>query len=135
MIEDTARALIGVPWLHQGRSPVTGLDCAGLVKEALEQHGYTIKDRADYGHDPDGSLTGEITRVLGEPIGFDGSLIQANDVVQMQFAPNKPRHVGIIGTHPHGLTLIHACNHRKRVVEVLLDARWLDCIVGVWRPA
>lgn len=134
-IEDTARSFVGVRWVHQGRSPTHGMDCAGLGKLTLEAHGYDIEDRADYGRDPDGTLTAEITRVLGPPVATDGRSIQANDVVQMQFAPNKPRHVGIIGTHAHGLTIIHACNKSKRVVEHLLDDRWLAYIVGVWRPA
>ena len=131
-IEDTARSLVGVRWMHQGRDPAVGLDCAGLGAWVLGQHGYNIQDRADYGKNPNGSLTAEITRNLGAPVGKP---IRPNDIVTMQFAPNKPRHVGIIGSHPHGLTLIHACNTgKKRVVEILLDDRWLAYIVDVWRP-
>lgn len=131
-IESDARALVGVRWVHQGRNPAVGIDCAGLGAVVLAKNGYTIEDRSDYGKDPDGTLTAEITRVLGDPIAGP---MQAGDVVLMQFAPNKPRHVGIIGSHPHGLTLIHACSRARRVVEILLDDRWLAYIVGAWRPA
>lgn len=132
MIEDTARSLVGVRWKHQGRNPAIGLDCAGLGALVLSKHGYVIKDRTDYGPDPDGSLVEEITRNLGPPVGKP---MRANDVVMMEFAKGSPRHVGIIGTHARGLTLIHACSHRGRVVEILMDQRWLDCVVDVWRPA
>lgn len=134
-IEGSARALVGVKWKHQGRDPRIGVDCAGLVKIALEANGYVIRDRSDYGTDPDGSLTAEVTRVLGPPVATSGGDLQPCDVVLMQFAPNRPRHVGIIGSHAQGATLIHAYNlGPKRVVEVLLDARWRAYIIGVWRP-
>lgn len=132
-IESAARELVGVRWMHQGRDPKRGIDCAGLGVLALSANGYAIKDRADYGPTPNGSLTAEITRVLGNPVATNGNALLPGDVVLMQFAPNKPRHVGIVGSHSQGLTLIHACNHNKRVVEHLLDTRWLAYIVGVWR--
>lgn len=134
-IEDSARKMIGVKWVHQGRDPATGVDCVGLGVVAARENGYKVKDRTNYSVDPDGTLERELTRILGEPVARNGAAIQPNDIVLMEFARNQPRHVGIIGSHAHGMSMIHACNRRGAVCEILIDSRWRKRIVGVWRPA
>lgn len=133
-----ARELIGVPWHHQGRDPVLGLDCIGLGVVYLRAKGYVIIDRSDYGHDPDGALYAEIVRVLGQPIASGanaGQHIAPGDFVLMEFTRHRPRHVGLIGDHPHGPTIIHADNKERRVVEHRADDKWKRRITDVWRPA
>jgi len=44
---DLARRLLGVPWVHQGRS-VHGVDCIGLVVLVEIAKGREVPDRADY---------------------------------------------------------------------------------------
>ena len=39
-IAAAARALVGVPFRLQGRDPVLGLDCVGLVGAAMRAAGY-----------------------------------------------------------------------------------------------
>lgn len=133
----TPRDLIGVRWHHQGRDPVLGVDCIGLVIVYLRSLGYDdIRDRADYGRDSDGSLYAEMVRVLGEPVALGkgaGGHILPGDVVMMEFSRHKPRHVGLIGDHSHGPTIIHADNNERRVVEHRADEKWKRRIVGVWR--
>ena len=134
----TPRELVGVRWHHQGRDPVLGVDCIGLVIVYLRSLGYTINDRTDYAHDPDGSLYAETVRALGDPVaeGKDaGQHVQPGDVVLMEFSRHKPRHAGIIGDHPHGVTIIHADDRERRVVEHRADDKWKRRIVGVWRVA
>lgn len=49
-----ARAYLGVPFAHQGRSPAVGLDCIGLIVQAgLDGgHAFPAFDSTDYGRDP-----------------------------------------------------------------------------------
>jgi cell wall-associated NlpC family hydrolase len=129
MIESTARALIGVKWVHQGRNPAVGLDCVGLAVLALQASGVDVPDRSDYGIDPDGTLEASLRATLGEPC----TSYQPGDIVLIEFSKYNPRHVGIISRHPHGLTLIHADSHAGYVVEHLIDERWHKRIVGAWR--
>jgi cell wall-associated NlpC family hydrolase len=134
----TPRDLIGVRWHHQGRDPVLGVDCIGVVIVYLRSLGYTINDRTDYTHDPDGSLLAEATRVLGAPVALGagaGNFIQPGDVVLMEFSRHKPRHAAIVGDHPHGPTIIHADNKAGKVVEHRADEQWKRRVVGVWRVA
>lgn len=129
------RQCIGTRWSHQGRKPRVGLDCVGLVAYWLALHGISVRDRADYGPDPDGSLWAEVCRCLGQPVaqGRDSaSKGQPGDVVVLHYAPGVPRHVGVLGD-AYGLSLIHADSNAGKVVEIPIDARWARRIVGVWR--
>lgn len=138
MTEDAARSLIGVPWVHQGRHAALGVDCIGVGVIYLQSKGYVISDRSDYTRDPNGNMRKELVRTMGEPIAEGagaGNYAQPGDVVWMEFSKHKPRHIGVISSHPHGLTVIHADNSAGKVVEHLIDNRWNRRIVGVWRPA
>jgi len=55
---DAARALSGVSFRHQGRSPSSGLDCLGLLLTAAERTGALPSgiERADYGRAPQAAL-------------------------------------------------------------------------------
>lgn len=48
-IAAAARALVGVPFRLQGRDPVLGLDCVGLVGAAMQAAGYAPMMPGDYG--------------------------------------------------------------------------------------
>lgn len=132
---DELRKCIGTPWKHQGRNPKVGLDCAGFGAHWLALNGIRVRDRKDYGRDPDGSLWAELCRCLGEPIaqGRDcAKRARPGDVVLMEYTFGAHRHVGVIAD-AYGLSLIHADSNMGRVVEHPLDARWARRIVGVWR--
>lgn len=129
-IESAARELIGVPWVHQGRTE-QGVDCVGLGVLAFRANGIEVSDREDYSRDPDGTLRAELTRALGAPVNGPP---QPGDVALMTY-PHTERHVGIVSQDAHGLTLIHADSRRGKVVEHGIDYRWRRRIVGVWRPA
>lgn len=51
-VVSAARALVGVPFRHQGRT-VRGLDCLGTVVRALSCAGLRIEDKRDYPREPD----------------------------------------------------------------------------------
>jgi cell wall-associated NlpC family hydrolase len=130
------RQCVGTPWVHQGRKPHVGFDCAGFGKHWLDLRGYKVIDRKDYGRDPDGSLYDEMCRVLGPPVALGSgaySSARKGYMVMIQYSPNNPRHVGVIGEFQSEPYLIHADSHHKKVVEHPIDARWAKRIVGVWR--
>lgn len=127
MLDHYAREYIGVPWKHQGRSRL-GIDCIGLVVVCARSCGLAVRDRTDYGRDPDGTI---LVALAAHLVPSDG--MSAGDVALLEYARGIPRHVGIIGEQPEGLSLIHADSRAGKVVEHLIDARWRRRIVGVWR--
>lgn len=127
---ERARALIGVPWVHQGRSAATGLDCIGLLVLALP--GYADHDRTDYSRDPDASglLEARLGRAFGDPV----TDLQPGDVVALRYA-GPVRHVGLLGDYPFGgLSLIHTDSQLGRVTEHRLDSKWAKRIAVAFRP-
>lgn len=128
-----ARALLGVPFLHQGRDPAIGLDCVGVAIAAARACGVQVIDRVGYGRmpigdevwsGPSGGLLGAIDeqpglrRVRGAP--------RAGDVLVLRFA-RLPQHVAICA----GETMIHGWESVGRCVEHPLDATWRRRIVAV----
>ena len=71
-----ARACIGTPFHHQGRTQGIGLDCIGLVIIALRARNIAVNDRTDYGRRPDGKSLVEALSAHGAKIVPD---IQAGD--------------------------------------------------------
>lgn len=127
---DRARALIGVPWVHQGRNLAVGLDCIGLLAVVFAGTRYAEHDCTEYGRDPhDGLLERHLRSVFGAPRDD----VQQGDVVAMRYV-GPIRHVGIVGDHPHGLSLIHTDASIGRVTEHRIDEKWARRIALVFRP-
>jgi len=127
MMSDAARAYLGVTWKHQGRDTI-GIDCIGLVVACLRDCGHSPPDRTDYGRDPNGELVAALTANCA-PVP-----LQANAIALIRYGTER-RHVAIVGSDAHGLTLIHADSHRRCVVEHPIDARWRKRIVSCWEYA
>ena len=127
MMSDAARAYLGVPWKHQGRDTI-GIDCIGLVVACLRDCGHSPPDRTDYGRDPNGELVAALTANCA-PVP-----LQANAIALIRYGTER-RHVAIVGSDAHGLTLIHADSNRRRVVEHPIDAKWRKRIVACWEYA
>ncbi len=121
-----------VRFRHQGRSR-RGVDCAGLLLVSMTAIGRPITDLDAYGREPMGDgLRGMMVANLGEPVPRDS--MRPGDMVLMRFQ-GEPKHVGLIGDHPHGgLSLIHTFAQVKKVVEHRIDAEWDSYIIEVWRP-
>lgn len=129
------------PFVHQGRT-MAGTDCVGALVYGFQYEG----DVPAYPRDPvNGELERELRRVFGEPALYranlldppvDRAALRALDILSMQYA-GPVRHVAIVADHPAiagELSVIHTNAHMGRVVEHILDERWLRRIVGVWRP-
>jgi cell wall-associated NlpC family hydrolase len=129
-----ARAQVGVRFRHMGRSG-RGVDCAGTIKVALLALGRGINDNngESYGRVPhNDTLRKMLVLNLGEPLPPEA--MQIGDVPLMVFE-NEPHHVGLLGDYPYGgLSLIHAYQPWRRVVEHRLDEVWRKRIIEVYRP-
>jgi cell wall-associated NlpC family hydrolase len=125
-----ARAYLGTPFLHRGRTPV-GLDCAGLVWRAYADLGVLLPDVRIYGREPyRNGLEAAMVRALGEPVARHPA---AGDVLLIRF-DREPHHIGIAADYPHGgLSLLHAHGMAGCVVEHRLNKTWRDRIVAVFR--
>jgi cell wall-associated NlpC family hydrolase len=128
-----ARSLVNrVKFRHQGRSPKTGLDCAGLPQWSMTKIGRPVWDLPAYGTEPhkDG-LYGAMVQNMGQPVPLDS--IRPGDVILMRFK-GAPRHVGIVTDLPDGrLGLLHVHSENKIVSEHGLAGYHAD-IVAVFRP-
>ncbi len=117
-----ARAYIGTPFVHQGRSR-HGLDCVGLVVCAARDAGLSLVDRMDYSPDPGSLLIKELVLQLVEVPDK-----QPGDVLLMRFQ-GEPQHSAVLA----GDTVIHGYATVGKVVEHRLDAKWQRRIVSVYR--
>ena len=117
-----ARAYLGVPFVHQGRTR-HGLDCIGLLVCAARDAGARIEDRADYPRDPNGRLPIELDRQFD---AVDARI--PGDILLMRFA-GEPQHIALYT----GATLIHSYASIRRVVEHRLDIKWARRIVQTYR--
>lgn len=133
----SAERPMGTPWFHQGRSR-HGMDCLGLARVCYA--GYGIRDETNYSQNPsDGTLERGVSERFGPPVaigvklkGVPENVLRVNDLVVMAF-PRVVRHVGIVGDHPDGFSLIHTDSMLKRVTEHRLDIHWLRRIRFVHR--
>lgn len=126
-IVSAARQLIDTPFVHQGRLPGIGLDCAGLAIATATALGLPVADRTDYGRNPSGGLLEAaldaqpcLRRILSAP--------QPGDILLMRFA-GDPQHLAILA----GATMIHAWSTVGKVCEHDFDAAWQRRVVRVYR--
>lgn len=125
-----ARAQLGTPWRHLGRS-AAGLDCIGLVLVAAAAAGVMLPDPAPYAREPSSQLLRSgIARHLDiVPLNalLPGDLLLFNMGLYAA-------HVGIAGRHPaYGVeSVVHALLPRRRVVEEVL-APVCGTLTGAYR--
>lgn len=89
-----AESMIGLPFIHQGRSAETGVDCVGLLVVMGRLIGYPeIQDVEGYRRTPSAQV---IRQVLGQncdEIPLDE--VREGDIWLMRMGGIKPRHVAI----------------------------------------
>lgn len=127
---EQARALVGVPWRHQGRA-ACGVDCIGLISLSFKGAGVDwaqllgVSDRRDYGRSAQPDLlrmVRDYCEPLAEPI--DACL------VVMKFPQERfPRHFGI---YAQG-NIIHADSRAGYVVEHGYRGVWKRCQHSLWK--
>ena len=130
-----ARALIGTPFVHQGRRPRVALDCAGLVVAVADEVGIAALDQRGYGRRPSNGLLE--SALDGQPClaRIAPSEMQPGDVLLMRVV-RDPQHLAIFaGYNPmcESETIIHAEIGAGKVCEHRLDDTWRSRIVRVYR--
>ncbi|MCE3608080.1 NlpC/P60 family protein [Massilia sp. P8910] len=117
-----ARTMLGVRFMHQGRHPELGLDCAGLAVCSARACGYEVIDNPEYKRAPDSSFFLEFLRANCDQV-------QPGDERPGDFfifaTPNRgPQHLAIM-TESEPPAMIHAHGPQGKVVEHNIDAAWL----------
>lgn len=118
-----ARAYLGVPFLHQGRSRL-GLDCGGLLIAVARDLDIDIVEPGVYSMSPDPAL---VAQALARNC-IRVADVQPGDALLFSFA-GEPRHVGLATD----IGVIHAWAGPGKVVEHRLDAAWRRRLKSTWR--
>lgn len=126
---EEARSWIGVPYRHQGRSRVGGVDCIGLaicVARALELVPADLRTPANYTRRP---IDGELERRVAQ-ICIPTDRVEPGGLVLMRWSPRAPAsHCGILT----GENVIHAYAGNSRVIEHGFRAPWPRRVHSFWR--
>ena len=122
-----AESYAGTPFLHQGRLPGVGLDCAGVVVCALQQVGHPVTDAPPgYGRLPN---QGMLERTVAETCDkVAASALQDGDVLMFRFT-KEPQHLAVYAAG----RLIHAWQDIGRVVVHDFDKVWRRRMVAAYR--
>ena len=128
LIVAAARAAIGTPFRHQGRTLGRGLDCAGLAIHCAQTAGIATYDETDYPRQPGGGRLEAAFDQQPELRRIALPEIAPGDVLLMTFE-GQPQHVAIVSE----VGIIHAYEPIGRVVEHGLTAFWRARIVRAYR--
>lgn len=130
-LDEAARAYLGVPWRHLGRSR-EGLDCIGLALLAARDCGLAADDPAPYAREPSSQrLRQELALALDEVPVADA---RPGDVLVFNLGLYAG-HIGIRAEHPdyRVASVIHAYAPRRRVVEEPLASLDAGTLTGAYR--
>jgi len=136
-----AQSFDGIPYLHQGRDPSVGIDCAGLVVCTCKKFGLPHTDRTDYAPIPDGV---SIEKMLDEhAIRMDDLKPEPGRVLVfwMSRASMRWQHFGIALPNQrfvHALQVRESRNTppdrvRSRVKIVGLRGEWVERLCATYR--
>lgn len=121
----TARSYIGVRFARSGRDRNKGIDCVGLLTLVGRDLGLDIKDILNYNFEPKPDTFLEIIRSQSDPVPMNA--YRPGNIVLLRQSI-YPMHCGIIGRQPHGLTVINANLHARKVIEQPI-ADWRNEII------
>lgn len=111
-----ARAWLGVPYLHQGRSR-SGVDCLGLLQMVAANLGIAGYDELDYSRNPSGM---RMARLLSEHLQrIEYAEAREGDILHMATA-KEPQHLAII-SNDDPRRIIHSSAMYGRVLEQTID--------------
>lgn len=125
----TARAYLGVRFVHQGRSRA-GMDCAGLVVRVAQDLGLSEFDWRGYGRLPEADRMREVMQ--SQCVELKPGTAPSLGLVALMRFEAEPQHLAIVVDHPHGLGVVHALMAERKVAEHRLDATWSQRIVALY---
>jgi hypothetical protein len=117
-IVEHARSWLGVPWRHQGRIRLTGIDCVGLPALVGESLGIWKPIPVAYPRRPDGKLLDAFRQYLDQKPMKDAK----NGDVLIFAESTHICHCGIMSTLHGQPGLIHAHAARREVIEETMDS-------------
>lgn len=103
-----------------------GVDCIGFVIGVVQELGFVVNDRLDYGREPH---NGELEMALQEYLQPCELKIGAIALFKIS---KEPQHVGIITEYNGGFGVIHAYAQARKVVEHNLDESWRSKLVATF---
>lgn len=115
-IIQTARELLGVRFLHQGRNPATGLDCVGLLIVLAQRLGYPHQDVQGYRRTPSADTIRQMLLTNCDEIPLVD--VKDGDIYLMRLGGIKPRHVSIFHRFNGRDSVIHASANGVRCEEM-----------------
>lgn len=118
-----ARACLGTPFVHQGRTPGAGVDCAGLIILAARAAGITINAPEGYALPAHPQQLMHALQQL-----HPSALIEGGSVLLFRMG-GQPQHVAL-ATSP--TTMIHAYAPAGKVVETTIGQAWLNRLIGIY---
>lgn len=89
---------LNIPWRHQGRDPLTGLDCIGMPRFLYRSQGLELPEELDrefrsYHHKPDGKKLLRVMREFFTEITRDE--LQPADLI-VAFIYSNPQHMAVV---------------------------------------
>jgi hypothetical protein len=134
-IADAARSMVGIRFLHQGRTR-QGVDCVGLLAVILNDLSYPVVDVEGYRSSPPASVIYQTLCANFDEIPM--SEVGLGDIFLMRIGGRKPKHASILVStetdYPRGIVpeIVHAyaIGSRGKVVKEPL-VQWLpQCVLG-----
>lgn len=124
-----ARAHIGTPYHHQGRSARSGLDCVGLLVLAARHAGFEVEDFAEYGPHGDPRKLVEFMDRNGQQIGLDE--VEPGDILGLCRGGRSRLPVHLALRTERGI--VHTDAELRRVTEHGFSGPWPSRAVMAWR--
>lgn len=158
-IVDEARKWVGTPFRHQGRERGKAVDCVGLalcvgddlILSDVQGMPFLRSDYLNYGPQPVGRFvheeckrrlvnlalldaSGKLVALPGQPMihGNGPHFLDVGNLLTLR-VPSVPCHVAIVSDILGGLGIIHAYAGSDKVVEHVLNTKWLKRIEGVFQ--
>lgn len=119
-----ARAYLGCPFHHQGRSR-HGLDCAGLLVLAYRDLGIELLDLPAYGREPWNDGLRECVESNFRKVARPA---EPGDILLLRYR-REPQHLAIVTDKG----MIHTYATVGKVVETNIGPTWIERIVGTYR--
>lgn len=108
---NAALAVVGVPWVHQGRHREHGLDCIGLVTTSARLAGMAVWDDTEYGRRGD---HGKLRKWLSDhalPV-LDFKDRRTGDILVFGI-DDEPYHLGVLIEEPGKRAEVLHCHQRR----------------------